>query len=94
MSENNISRQKMPAEAGANSGYLTMVNVTPRRGGGIRQRRHINRVPAAVYDGRRFLGIILPHGATAFRAIDSDERLIGVFTDRREAAIAIMRDVA
>jgi hypothetical protein len=73
-----------------------MVNVTPRRGGGIsrRQRRDINRVPAAVYDGRRFLGIVLPHGATAFRAVDCDERLVGIYPSRHEAAIAIMRRVA
>jgi hypothetical protein len=48
---------------------------------------------AAVYDGRRYLGVILPHDKDGFRAIDSDERLVGVFASQREAAAAIMRGV-
>jgi|RhiMetdeSRZDD1v2_1073273.scaffolds.fasta_scaffold32427_4 hypothetical protein len=47
----------------------------------------------AVYDGRRYLGIILPYGNDAFRAIDFEDRVVGDFASQREAAIAIMRGV-
>ena len=68
------------------------LRIRPRRGGG-NSRARADRNPAAIYVGRRFLGVVLPHGKTAFRAINCDERLIGVFTSRHEAAIAIMRGV-
>jgi hypothetical protein len=68
-----------------------MQRIRPRRGSG-NSRARADKNFAAIYDGRRFL--VLPHGKTAFRAINCDERLIGVFTSRHEAAIAIMRRVA
>jgi hypothetical protein len=48
---------------------------------------------AAVYDGRRYLGLILPHGKDVFRAIDFEDRRVGDFASQREAAAAIMRGV-
>jgi hypothetical protein len=47
----------------------------------------------AVYDGQRYLGIILPHGKDGFRAIDFEDRVVGDFASQREAAGAIMRGV-
>ena len=58
-----------------------------------KQRRVTYSESTAVYDGRRYLGVILPDGKDAFRAIDCDERLIGVFASEREATDAIMRGV-
>jgi hypothetical protein len=58
-----------------------------------KRRRITYSNSAAVYDGRRYLGLILPHGKAAFRAIDCDERLLGDFASKREAAVAIMRGV-
>jgi hypothetical protein len=48
---------------------------------------------AAVYDGRRYLGVVLSQGKNAFRAVDCDKRLVGIFASQREAAAAIMRGV-
>jgi hypothetical protein len=56
-----------------------------------RRTRYSNS--AAVYDGRHYLGLILPIGKGAFRAIDCDERVVGDFASQREAAAAIMRGV-
>ena len=72
-----------------------MTEIASRCGGGNSRRRARPHPTdnAAIYDGRHYLGIVLPHGNTAWRAVDVDDRLIGVFTDRREAAIAIMRGV-
>ena len=42
------------------------------RGGGGNSRRRARPHPtdnAAIYDGRRYLGIVLPHGNTAWRAV-------------------------
>jgi hypothetical protein len=57
------------------------------------KRRRTYSNSAAVYDGRRYLGVILPNDKDGFRAVDSDERLVGVFASQREAAAAIMRGV-
>jgi hypothetical protein len=65
----------------------------PNRHHARKRRRATYSDSTAVYDGRRYLGVILPHGEDAFRAIDCDERLVGVFATQREAATAIMRGV-
>ena len=51
-----------------------------------KRRRTTCSDSTAVYDGRRYLGVILPDGKDAFRAIDSDKRLVGIFSwpTRRE----------
>jgi hypothetical protein len=58
-----------------------------------KRRRTTCSDSVAVYDGRRYLGIILPHGNDAFRAIDFEDRVVGDFASQREAAAAIMRGV-
>jgi hypothetical protein len=57
------------------------------------KRRQAFRGSAAVYDGRRYLGAILPHDKDSFSAVDCNKRLVGVFASQREAAAAIMRGV-
>jgi hypothetical protein len=60
-------------------------------------RKHPSRSTdnaAAVYDGRRYLGLVEPHGKTAFRAIDCNDRVIGIFSTRHAAALAIMGRVS
>jgi hypothetical protein len=44
-----------------------------------------------VYDGRGCLGFILARGKLGFEAIARDERSLGSFQTKREAATAIMR---
>jgi hypothetical protein len=56
------------------------------------KRRRTYSDGAAVYDGRRYLGVILPDGKDAFRAIDCDERLVGICASQRDAD-AIIRGV-
>jgi hypothetical protein len=58
-----------------------------------KRRRTTYSNSAAVYDGRRYLGVILPHDKDAFRAIDFEDRVVGDFASQREAAAAIMRGV-
>jgi hypothetical protein len=45
-----------------------------------------------VYDGRECLGFILARGKLGFEAVDRDERSLGFFQTRREAATAVMRE--
>jgi hypothetical protein len=58
-----------------------------------KRRRTTYSNSAAIYDGRRYLGVILPHSKDGFRAVDCNKRLVGVFASHREAAAAIMRGV-
>ena len=44
----------------------------------------------AVYDGRSCLGFILSLGVMGFEAFDADERSLGRFETRREAADAVV----
>jgi hypothetical protein len=70
---------------------MRMQTIANRRCGHNRRRATYSSV--AVYDGRRYLGIILPHGNDAFRAIDFEDCVVGDFASQREAATAIMRGV-
>jgi hypothetical protein len=63
------------------------------RGRAYKRRRTTYSNSVAVYDGQRYLGIILPHGNDAFRAIDFEDCVVGDFASQREAATAIMRGV-
>jgi hypothetical protein len=59
-----------------------MKTLPPRQGGG--------NALAYVYDGRQCLGHVLSRGPKGFEAFDRDDKSLGIFETRRQAANALL----